>query len=133
MDITTQDNDNFDVTEDDVLTVTTHAESGGPVVVAQGDVDLCTTATLREALDLACGSLTSPGTVAVDMREVPFIDSAGLALLVEMRKRHYDKCEIALIIQSGSQPERVLKLGRFDTFLKVGYSSGDVLAVAPGG
>jgi len=120
--------------EQDSLQISSHDEAGVPFVVAVGDVDLCTTPTLRTALEESCNSRTGPGTVAVDMREVPFIDSAGLALLVEMRKRYFEKCQIALVIARGSQPERVLKLGRFDTFLKVGYSPEEVIGgAAPAG
>lgn len=114
--------------ENDDLQITTYEKDGAFVVVAQGDVDLLTQVTLREALESACASPESAGTVVVDMREVPFIDSAGLALLVEMRKRFLGKCHLALVIETSSQPERVLKLGRFDTFLKVGYSLDEVTA-----
>lgn len=107
-------------TED--LQVRVYDQEGTSIVEAQGDVDLCTTGTLREALESSCTDRAEPGIVAVDMREVPFIDSAGLALLVEMRKRFAGRCQLALIIARGSQPERVLKLGRFDTFLQVCYS-----------
>jgi anti-anti-sigma factor len=117
--------------EDDVLLVSTYEHDGGvPVVLAQGDVDLQTAPTLRKALETACDKRTGQGTVAVDIRQVPFIDSAGLALLVEIRKRFYDNCRLALIIERGSQPERVLKLGRFDTFLKVVYTPDDLSASA---
>jgi anti-anti-sigma factor len=112
--------------ETDILSVSTQDYQGMPVVVADGDVDLSTAPYLKTALDSACGSRTEPGNVGLDLRLVPFIDSAGLALLVEIRKRHFDKCQLALVIEKGSQPERVLRLGRFDTFLKVGYSLEEV-------
>ena len=116
--------------DDDTLTIRTYADesSGMPIVAATGDVDLCTTPTLRDALEAVFteASAASSGVVALDMREVGFIDSAGLALLVEIRKRFYEKSKLALLVQKGSQPERVLRLGRFDTFLKVGYQPEDV-------
>lgn len=105
-------------------------ESGVAVVAAQGDVDLCTTPTLRQALDSACTGQAAAGTVAVDMRDVSFIDSAGLALLVEMRKRFGHSCDLALIIAAGSQPDRVLKLGRFDTFLRLCYAPEELSRAA---
>jgi anti-anti-sigma factor len=107
-----------------------YEQAGVPVVAAQGDVDLCTTATLRKALEDTCSSRHEPGMLAVDIREVTFIDSAGLALLVEMRKRFLDRCQLALIISPGSQPERVLKLGRFDTFLRVCYTPEEATSAA---
>jgi hypothetical protein len=62
------------------------------------------------------------------MRNVAFIDSAGLALLVEVRKRYSENCHLALIVEAGSQPERVLRLGRFDTFLQVCHSPDELTA-----
>ena len=114
------------VEEDDALSVDSHVQNGVPFVTARGDVDLCSAPTLETVLESACAQRTEPGPLAVDLRDVGFIDSAGLALLVEMRKRYLGTCQIALVIAPGSQPERVLKLGRFDTFLKVCYSLDEV-------
>lgn len=118
---------------DDVLQVSTYEHAGVPVVRAQGDVDLSTTSALRTALEESCMGRTEVGIVGVDIRQVAFIDSAGLALLVEIRKRYYETCRLALIIEKGSQPERVLKLGRFDTFLKVVYTPDDLSNKGVGG
>jgi anti-anti-sigma factor len=115
------------VEEDDALSVDSHVQNGVPFVTARGDVDLCSEPALKTVLESACAQRTEPGPLAVDLRDVGFIDSAGLALLVEMRKRYLDTCQIALVIAPGSQPERVLKLGRFDTFLKVCYSPDEVM------
>ena len=104
------------------LEVSTYEQSGVPVVAAEGDVDLATAQVLKSALEDSCGQRTESGPVGVDLRNVHFIDSAGLALLVEMRKRYMNTCQLALVIEKGTQPERVLRLGRFDTFLRVVYS-----------
>ena len=114
--------------EENVLLVHNYSQDGVPIVAAQGDVDLCTQSTLRQSLISTCDErkLTGGGKVAVDMREVSFIDSAGLALLVEIRKTYMATCQVALIIAARSQPERVLKLGRFDTFLQVCYTPEEV-------
>ncbi|MBC8104546.1 MAG: STAS domain-containing protein [Cytophagales bacterium] len=112
--------------DENVLLVHNYDHDGISIVAAQGDVDLSTQETLRKALESSCTEQNAPHKVAVDMREVPFIDSAGLALLVEIRKRFGHKCQLALIIAARSQPERVLKLGRFDTFLEVCYSPDEL-------
>ena len=108
------------------LIVDSYAHDGVPFVTARGDVDLSTEQILREVIEKRCAERTELGPVAVDIRDVGFIDSAGLALLVEMRKRYVKTCQIALVIAAGSQPERVLKLGRFDTFLRVCYSPDEI-------
>jgi len=118
------------MSDENVLLVHTYDHNGIPIVAAEGDVDLSTQEILRQALEISCSQRTTPGKIAVDLREVAFIDSAGLALLVEIRKRFSEKCQLALIIAARSQPERVLKLGRFDTFLQVCYTPEELEAAA---
>ncbi len=112
------------------LNIDTEERDGAVVVTAQGDIDLCTTASLRETLEKLCDGRTEATNLIVDIREVTFIDSAGLALLVEVRKRFMDKCRLALVIAKGSQPERVLRLGRFDTFLRICYTPEEATAAS---
>lgn len=114
----------------EVLHLESDDESGVTIVRAIGDIDLSTTPQLRETMERSIATITavnkgsaeSPNYIVLDMREVPFIDSAGLALLVEIRKRYHAGCRLALLIAPSTQPERVLKLGRFDTFLIIGQS-----------
>lgn len=56
------------------------------VVEAAGEVDLTTAPQLREEILAAVSDTGKPGVI-VDLSKVDFIDSAGLALLVEARKR----------------------------------------------
>jgi anti-anti-sigma factor len=116
---------------EDLLKISTGMHDGILIVTAEGDVDLSTTPILRQALETHCAAQTERGSVAVDMRDVAFIDSAGLALLVEMRKRFSDTCRLALIVEASSQPERVLRLGRFDTFLQVCHSPDELTSSVP--
>ncbi|MBC7805906.1 MAG: STAS domain-containing protein [Akkermansiaceae bacterium] len=111
--------------EQDVLLLHTGEESGDSLVRAVGDIDLSTTPQLRQAVEETIARLPTDGELrymVLDIREVPFIDSAGLALLVEIRKRFHNTCRLAVLIAASTQPERVLRLGRFDTFLIIGYS-----------
>ena len=103
------------------LQIKTDDKGGIPVVAANGDVDLSTAPLLKREMEAAIGS-AGKGAILLDIRQVGFIDSAGLALLVDIRKRFATVCKLIVVITAGSQPERVLKLGRFDTFLQVGYS-----------
>jgi anti-anti-sigma factor len=115
------------------LQVTVEEQGRVRLIAARGDVDLATTPTLRDAMESSCVAQGDTTIVAVDLRQADFIDSAGLALLVEMRKRFLQSCELALVIKTGSQPERVLKLGRFDTFLRICYSPDELHAAEPTG
>ena len=98
----------------------------GSVVEAVGEVDLTTAPQLRESLMSAVnGAEKSP--VIVDLSRVDFIDSAGLALLVEARKKLSPEGRtLNILLTPGRQPERVLKLGRFDTIMTLAYNLSDL-------
>jgi anti-sigma B factor antagonist len=94
-----------------------HEEPSGALRIAvRGDLDLNTVDALRPALEAACGSRAG---VTLDLRAVEFIDSAGLALLVDARKRFTPPCTIRLLVSARGQVQRVLRLGKFDTFFDV--------------
>ena len=108
------------------LTVSEQNSEKGPVITVVGELDLTTVSQLREVL-LAHADKVRGDRVIVDLSLVEFIDSAGLALLVEARKRMAaDSRTLFLIITQGKQPERVLRLVRFDTIMKLVYHLDDV-------
>ncbi len=102
-------------------------ESGkGPLLDVSGELDLTTVAMLRDPLLSHATNGTGPNLI-VDLSRVEFIDSAGLALLVEARKRlAADARSLALVLSPGRQPERVLRLVRFDTIMKLVYSIDEI-------
>lgn len=115
----------------DILQLSIGGEAGVPVVHAVGDIDLSTTPMLRTEMEKQIDSIPKDDIlryIVLDMREVPFIDSAGLALLVEIRKRFHNVCRLAVLISASTQPERVLRLGRFDSFLIIGYGFDELRA-----
>jgi len=106
-------------TEEGPLTVTTHEEPAGVRVEFTGDIDLFTVGTARQALLRACARAAGAGAgVVIDLRRVHFLDSAGLALLVEAR-RLAPPCPFALLVAPAGQPHRVLMLGRFGEFMRI--------------
>jgi len=108
------------------LTISTTQTAKGPVVSASGEVDLTTVGLLREPILNAVTSTESPAVI-VNLTQVDFIDSAGLALLVEARKLLSPEARVLyVLLTKGRQPERVLKLGRFDTIMRLSYSMDDV-------
>lgn len=108
------------------LNISQRQDSKGAVIEAVGEVDLTTAPQLKEALMAAVnGAEKSP--IIVDLSRVDFIDSAGLALLVEARKRLApDGRTLNVLLTPSRQPERVLKLGRFDTIMNLAYSLNDL-------
>jgi anti-anti-sigma factor len=73
-----------------------HPERDSVRVCPCGDVDLATVGRVRERVD----ELTAAGfaRVVLDLREVTFLDSTGLRLLIELdREARVDGWELALI------------------------------------
>ena len=104
-----------------MLEVTSRKTPRGIVIEAVGELDLMTTATLQERLQKGIHATINAAVaapLAVDLRRVGFIDSAGLALLVAAQKRLAPaQCSLTVLLTPGQQPERVLKMGRFDTVM----------------
>lgn len=108
------------------LAISYRHEPQGTIIEAVGEVDLTTAPLLREALLEAVGGPGIQGVI-VDLSKVDFIDSAGLALLVEARKRLSPHGRtLSILLTPARQPERVLKLGRFDTIMTLAHSLSDL-------
>lgn len=56
------------------------------IVTPQGDVDMAGSPTLGVEMRAAVGGLGKGGRVIVDLSHVPYMDSAGLATMVEAMK-----------------------------------------------
>ena len=99
----------------------------GLVLDVSGELDLTTVAMLRDPL-LAQAATVRLSNLIVDLTRVEFIDSAGLALLVEARKRLASESRtLTLILSPGRQPERVLRLVRFDTIMRFVYDLEEIV------
>lgn len=129
-----------------------------PVLTARGDLDISTVSSLwgniescvADLVDSTTGSTTSGNSqalvkgdtrqispkpiqaIVLDLGDVAFIDSAGLALLVEARRRFAEIAHFVLMVKSQTQPERVLRLCRFDAFFPIIRAVEELDAVAPG-
>ncbi len=108
------------------LTINQKPTEKGLLIQAVGEVDLTTAPSLRVPL-METVNGGDGGPVIVDLSQVDFIDSAGLALLVEARKKLAPAARpLHVLLAPGRQPERVLKLGRFDTIMNLAYSLDDI-------
>lgn len=114
------------------LTVESWPVDVGTLIKANGEVDLTTAPHLRQPIMEAINN-SARQSVIVDLSQVDFIDSAGLAVLVEARKQLAPKARVLhVLLTRGRQPERVLKLGRFDTIITLIYSLDELTASAQG-
>lgn len=88
------------------------SEQGGHTVVAiSGEVDLSTSPKVRDAL---LDSILGGGGVVVDLSAVAYIDSSGVASLVEAYQNAKTRGQGFVLANVGETPLRVLKLARLD-------------------
>jgi anti-sigma B factor antagonist len=78
---------------------------GCAVVVASGEIDLCTSPALVEALEIAAGS---SNRVILDLSDVRFLDSSGLAAMVGALDGDERRQGVALVLVGVSTMVRKL-------------------------
>jgi anti-anti-sigma factor len=92
----------------DALEIHPVARVDGAELRVSGDLTLATAGQL--ASELAEAERSRPALLVVDLRDVRFIDSTGLAALVAVRKRSArDGCRLILVIAPGTV-QRLLEL-----------------------
>src|SRR5829696_5411669 len=81
---------------------------GGLVLAVSGELDLATAPAVRERLGAAVDSGVT--RIVVDLRDVTFMDSIGLAAVVHARSRLLADGRLALVVAPGSYAELVLEI-----------------------
>lgn len=101
------------------LTVDQEVTAEGVRLRAVGEVDAATEPLLRGPLMKAVNDADGP-SVTVDLRRVQFLDSSGMALLMEAHRglaRHLRT--LTVLVRPGSPPDLVLRKFRFDRVIRV--------------
>ena len=93
---------------DGTLVVRSTESDGSRVVAFAGELDLANAGTAETALQSSFADATLP--VIVDMRELEFIDSTGIALLVSALGRNDGEAKISFIPSDSPAVTRVLEL-----------------------
>jgi anti-sigma B factor antagonist len=94
------------------------AEAGGKIVLTvRGDVDLSTSPELRTALTNAIS--TDPETVAVGLDDVNYMDSSGIATLIEALRTTRKKKINFLLVAPSKAVMRVMQMAKFDTVFDI--------------
>src|SRR5437870_268133 len=99
----------------EALTVTTERIGGVNVVHVRGEVDLGTAPPLERALSDMCATTRPPDSIVVDLTEVTFCASAGLALLAATHQRcHSRQVPLRLVVTNPAilRPLRVTGLDK---------------------
>jgi len=101
----------------DRLRVNVEADGAGVTLQVTGDIDPATAPVLGRRLDEAV--VSGFPTIALDLREVQFVDSAGLRVLIRANheiRRHGRR----LCLRSPSPPvQRVLEVTGLDEILEI--------------
>lgn len=111
------------------MTVASVKEEQGKIVVAlEGDIDLENAGDVRKAL---LASLKQKKDLLVDMSGVDYIDSSGIASLVEgLQVARKQKNELSLVSVS-PRARRVLELARLDKVFTIHADVAAALAAQP--
>jgi len=88
--------------------VTEEPLRSGLVLAVSGELDLATAPGLRERLGAAVDSGIT--RIVVDLRDVTFMDSVGLAAVVHARSRLRTDGRLALVVAPGSYAQLVLEI-----------------------
>ena len=107
------------------LAVSSRMTATGPLIVAVGEIEPATVERFSDAVVDAINNVDD-AMVTINLSRVDFIDSAGLGVLVEASKRlRGNSRQLRVVLTNDSQPDRVVRLGRFDTIMAVAYGSDD--------
>ncbi|PIW27937.1 MAG: anti-sigma factor antagonist [Rhodospirillales bacterium CG15_BIG_FIL_POST_REV_8_21_14_020_66_15] len=100
-------------------------DAGGAVVIAlEGDIDLQTSPKAREALLAAVGR---GKPVVVDLAKVSYIDSSGVASLVEALQTAKKGGQTLALAAVSEGAMRVLKLARLDAVFTIHANVDDAV------
>lgn len=99
------------------LKVWTEVWSNTPVVRAEGEVDLGTVDALRAAASEVVRN--RPTAVAFDLREVQYIDSSGLGVLVATRRQLGNDADSVMVITDQPAVLQSLRITGLDRIFKV--------------
>src|ERR1700712_996109 len=98
---------------------------GAAVVWARGEIDISSSPELRSILH---EPEARAETVVLDLREVTFMDSSGLGVIVGQHKRaREDGFRFRVAVERGTEVERILELSGLVAVLELTDASDDEL------
>lgn len=99
------------------LLIETDASADGYVIRVKGEVDLYSSPELREAITEAVPKAAKE--VVVDLSEVPYMDSSGVATLVEGFRSAKAKNSGFVLLSPSNQVLKVLQLSKLDAVFEI--------------
>lgn len=98
-----------------LLITSTPGDAGGTRLTLRGELDAATAGDLLDAVAAA-----GPGEVALDLADVTFVDSSGLAAIIEASLVLRDRGEALVVEERSVVVSRVLELSGVETHLGLG-------------
>lgn len=104
----------------------TRQQSGVTIVDVSGDIDMGTSPGLRKLL---LDSLSKTARLVVNMGEVRYIDSSGIASLVEVLMKARNNQKRLVLFGLNKTVQEVLQLTRLTTVFEIRATEEDALQV----
>lgn len=99
------------------LEIETLTQDGNQIIAARGEIDLYASPELRNAILEAIAKTGS--TVGVDLSAVDYMDSSGVATLVEGLKSATNKKLAFVLVAPSNSVMKVLQLSKLDTVFTI--------------
>ncbi|HEV3055939.1 MAG TPA: STAS domain-containing protein [Solirubrobacteraceae bacterium] len=99
-------------------------EGRGTIIALSGELDLASSAELQEELDRVGGV----ELLILDLRELEFIDSTGLSVLVKAHQEAQESGREFGLVKGGAQVQRLLALTGLEERLRIADAPDQLLA-----
>jgi anti-sigma B factor antagonist len=106
------------------MTTATREQTGTTIVDVTGDIDMGTSPDLRKTL---LDSLKKTPRLLVNMREVRYVDSSGIASLVEVLKEARNKEKRLVLFGLNTVVHEVLQLTRLNKIFEIRETEEEAL------
>ena len=100
------------------LEIETVEQDGGVLLQVQGEVDLYTSPDLRAAI-IKTIAKTNQETIGIDLGQVAYMDSSGVATLVEGLQQSQKKKIAFCLVAPADSVMKVLQLARLDSIFDI--------------
>jgi anti-anti-sigma factor len=94
------------------------------IIALSGELDLASSAALEEELDRVAGT----GVLILDLRQLEFIDSTGLSVLVKAHQEAEESGREFGLVKGGAQVQRLLALTGLAERLRIADAPDQLLA-----
>jgi len=88
--------------------VEVRSEDGAPLLFVKGELDLASSPALEQELERVTAD--SPSLIIIDLRELDFMDSTGLSVLIRAHQRAQEQGRRLGIVNGSRQVRRLLNL-----------------------